>query len=142
MFEKIHAVGPWVLIRVTPRQEVSSGGIYLPEGNLQERLSHSRGTVLSVGKGKISKKGIRITTGVEVGDKVVFRGYLKEANRVYRFDDRRCFIHMDDIVGYYVPEYSEGIVSECGRHKLVDNDTTKDPTLPPRRWERIDASGV
>jgi co-chaperonin GroES (HSP10) len=96
----IQAYGPWVLLKVIPPPEVSKGGIYLPAGNLEERLGHQLGTVLSVGKGVRLKTGNFKPIGVDVGDTVVFRGYLKEANRPGgQLDREHCLIHMDDIVG-------------------------------------------
>lgn len=96
----IKARGPWVLIKVGAPPEQSKGGIYLPAGNLEERLGHITGTVLSVGPGSRGKDGSRIPTGVDVGDKVLFRGYLQEANRPGGVIDREhCLINVDDIVG-------------------------------------------
>lgn len=96
----IKAYGPWVLMKVIPPPEMSKGGLYLPAGNLEERLGHMVGTALSVGEGERGKKGERIPIGVEVGDKVVFRGYLKGANKPGgQLDRDHCLIHRDDIVG-------------------------------------------
>lgn len=97
---RIKAQGPWVLIKVDAPPEKSTGGIYLPAGNLEERLGHITGTVLSVGPGHRGKGGSRIPTGIAVGDRVLFRGYLQEANRPGGVIDREhCLINIDDIVG-------------------------------------------
>jgi len=94
----IRAIGPWVLIKVKPSATRTKSGLYLPEGNLDERLGHSSGTVLSVGQGKVGKKG-RVPIGVEVGQEVLFRGFLKEANRPSYGEPDVCLIHQDDIIG-------------------------------------------
>jgi co-chaperonin GroES (HSP10) len=97
---KIQAQGPWVLVKVDDPPKKSKAGIYLPVGNLEERLGHITGTVLSVGPGHRGKGGSRIPTDINVGDKVLFRGYLQEANRPGGVIDREhCLINIDDIVG-------------------------------------------
>ena len=100
----VQAYGPWALLVVIPPPERSKGGIYLPAGNLEERLGHQKGVVLSAGEGRRLKNGARAPIGVEKGDTIVFRGYLKGANRPNgQLDDRHCLIHMDDIVGIVEP---------------------------------------
>lgn len=95
---KLKAVGPWVLVKVHPRQEKTEGGIYLPQGNYEERVGHAKGTVISTGKGKRTEKGVRLSTGVEVGEVILFRGFLSEANQP-DVDMEHSLIHMDDIIG-------------------------------------------
>jgi co-chaperonin GroES (HSP10) len=96
----IQAYGQWVLLKVIPPPTMSKGGLYLPAGNLEERLGHQTGFVMSFGVGRQTKKGDCIPIGVKRGDKVVFRGYLKGANRPGgQLDKEHCLIHMDDIVG-------------------------------------------
>ena len=67
--EKLKAYGPWILLKVEKFPRVSPGGIYMPEGNVEERLGQTFATVLSVGKGKWNKKHTaRQEPGVKVGD--------------------------------------------------------------------------
>jgi co-chaperonin GroES (HSP10) len=49
-----------VLVKPDPKEEVSQGGIVLPDGPIRE--SHRIGTVLAVGK----------DSALEVGDRIVF----------------------------------------------------------------------
>jgi co-chaperonin GroES (HSP10) len=91
MEETIRARGPWVLIKADPPPTMSKGGLYLPEGNLEERLGHLTGTVLSAGN--------EAADSVSIGDKVLFRGYLKDANHPAQLDDNRSLINVKDIVG-------------------------------------------
>ena len=86
----IRAYGPWVLVRADPPVTRTESGLYLPDGNLPERLGHSTGTVESSGK---------LADEVHAGDRVVFRGYLKNANRPHQLDRELSLIHINDIVG-------------------------------------------
>lgn len=92
---KIRARGPWVLVKLDSVATMSPGGLYLPEGNLQERLGHHTGVILSAGKE---------TEPLRAGDRVMFRGYLKEANRPCGELDRDySLIHIRDIIGTVEP---------------------------------------
>ncbi len=102
---KIRPKGPWVLVKVDKPFE-KSGPLFLPQGNLQERVGHATATVLRVGDGyPNSTKGIRITgmkylpSELKKGDRILFRGFLQEANRPQQFDREHCFLHLGDILG-------------------------------------------
>jgi len=102
--DKIKPYGPWVLVKVEETMKVTDSGIYLPDGNLLERLGHSIGTVLAVGQGHLNKSPKAKTkytpTGVKVGDRVIFRGHLQEANRPGGVMDRdHSLIHSQDLIG-------------------------------------------
>ena len=76
----------------------------MPDGNLVERLGYASGTVVRRGEG-FPTKGKRAIAkyspiGVEPGERVVFRGFLQEANRPGGVIDREhCLIHAQDILG-------------------------------------------
>ena len=55
--EKLKPIGPWVLVKVDPPERKTEGGLYLQEGNLEERKGSATGTVLAAGAGKDMKKG-------------------------------------------------------------------------------------
>lgn len=96
---KVYPVGAWVLVKVDPPPTMK-GSLYIPAGNLEERLGQATGTVLRVGKGEWSKKGgKRVDTGIKPNDRVMFRGYLSDINRPGGILDREhCLIHARDIV--------------------------------------------
>ena len=100
----IKPYGPWVLIRVDDTVKVLDSGIYLPDGNLLERLGHSIGTVLATGPGYINrgkKTSEKYTpVGVKEGDRVIFRGFLHVLNRPGNgITDRDCsLIHGRDLI--------------------------------------------
>jgi co-chaperonin GroES (HSP10) len=105
---KLRPYGPWLLIRPEETTKVLDSGIYLPDGNLMERLGHSVGVVLAVGKGYLNpsrKAGTPKYTPVNIqkGDRVIFRGHLQEANRPGGVLDREhSIIHLKDILGVLV----------------------------------------
>jgi co-chaperonin GroES (HSP10) len=90
----------WVLIDPEPRQDVSSGGVILSE-TYAHKVGHSTGVVVSCpdtyypNKVKTSKPCV---PPVCVGDRVVYRDYLKEIEAVTSGGKTLCFIHMDDLL--------------------------------------------
>lgn len=97
---KVRARGGWVLVKPDAPKEMS-GSLYLPQGNLMERLGHNTAEVVSVGKGYYDpgdKKTKLHKIGVEPGERVVFRGHLQEANKLGEKRDH-CFIHAKDLIG-------------------------------------------
>lgn len=95
---KIKAIGGWTLLKVDSPSEKSKGGLFLPQGNLEERLGHVTAEVLSVGRGPTDKKNRLVPPGFSVGDTIMFRGYMQELQRPGGFLDREhCFIRIEDI---------------------------------------------
>ena len=109
--DRIRPRGPWILVKVDPPEE-KRGSLYLPQGNLEERLGNATGTVVALGDGVPTTSRVFRKTGrkydpidLTVGAKVLFRGFLQEANRPGGFLDReRCLIHANDIIGEILPE--------------------------------------
>lgn len=60
-----------VVKRLSP-EEITAGGIYLPD---QARRKPYEGRVLSVGEGRLLSDGTRSPTQVSEGDRVLFNGY-------------------------------------------------------------------
>jgi co-chaperonin GroES (HSP10) len=97
---KLKARGPWVLVEVEEPKKQTEGGLYLPDGNLYDRIGYAVGKVLSAGKGyndeipggKKRFQSIDLTPG----DRVVFRGHMRSANPV---GDKCCFVHAKDLLG-------------------------------------------
>ena len=101
---KVRPFGPWVLVKMDLPDKVTKGGIYVPDGNLLERLGHAVGEVLAVGQGYVTDgkkaKAKFHPVGVEKGDRVVFRGHLGSANKPFGLLDREhCLIHGRDLIG-------------------------------------------
>lgn len=69
---KLVPLGDKVVVRRLDAEEVTSGGIVLPEG---AREKPKQGRVLSVGDGRLLPDGTRVDLGVKDGDRVLFNGY-------------------------------------------------------------------
>lgn len=97
--ERIRAHGPWLLVKPEEPRKRTSGGLYVPDGNLYERLGYTVARVISVGRGyfeEVNGKQKFVVPDVAPGDRAVFRGHLKEANKV---GSSHCFLHLKDLVG-------------------------------------------
>lgn len=101
--DNLHPTGPWVLIRPLPFAETTPGGIIRVADNTEDRFGVAVGEVINVGPGKsrcTKKHGVVVEPiGVNRGDKIMFRSFLKDANPPRPLDSDNCLIHMDDILG-------------------------------------------
>ena len=72
MARKYEPFGDRVVVKPTEREEVSSGGIVLPD-TVQEKPHEA--VIVAVGPGRIGDDGNRITMESTVGDLVVYSKY-------------------------------------------------------------------
>ena len=105
----LRPMGPWVLVKVNPFTEKTKGGIYLPDGNAEERVGYRTGKVLAVGpgyynEGKKATKAKYLPLDLEVGETVAFRGFLHDVNKNHQGldDPDQSLIHANDIVGVVI----------------------------------------
>ena len=83
---KIEPLGDRVVIRPTPKEEVSKGGIVLPD---TAKEKPQEGEFIAVGLGRLTEDGKRIAVEVKVGDKVI---YSKYAGTEFKLDDEELVI--------------------------------------------------
>ena len=84
----------YILVEPVKQEEVTKGGILIPETVREEKPM--RGTVIAVGPGKLNEKGDRVVISVKVGSIVVFKKYAPDEVKV---DDKEyLFIKEDDIL--------------------------------------------
>jgi chaperonin GroES len=83
---KIEPLGDRVVIKPIPKEEVSKGGIVLPD-TVKEKPQE--GEIIAAGPGKLSEEGKRIAMEVKVGDTVI---YSKYAGTEYKLDDEEVVI--------------------------------------------------
>ncbi len=83
---KIEPLGERVLIRPAAKEEVTKGGILLPD---TVREKPQEGEIIAVGPGRLSEDGKRIAMEVKVGDRVI---YAKYAGMEYKLDDEELII--------------------------------------------------
>jgi chaperonin GroES len=68
----IHPIGDRVVVKPANKEEVSRGGIVIPDTAKEKPQA---GHVIAVGAGKLLDSGERGTMEVKVGDKVLFAKY-------------------------------------------------------------------
>ena len=66
-------LGDRVILKVVEKEEVSKGGILLPDTASKEK--HQEGKVIEVGSGKVLENGQKVALEVKKGDKVIFAKY-------------------------------------------------------------------
>jgi len=82
-----------VLVRPLEREEVTKGGILLPD-TVKEKPQE--GEVLAVGPGRLSDDGKRIAVDVKVGDIVIYAKY--GGNEIKIDDEDLMILREDDIL--------------------------------------------
>jgi chaperonin GroES len=83
---KIEPLGDRVVIRPTPKEEVSKGGIVLPD---TAKEKPQEGKIIAVGPGRLTEEGNRIAMDVKKGDKVI---YSKYAGTEFKLDTEELII--------------------------------------------------
>jgi chaperonin GroES len=83
---KIEPLGDRAVIKPTPKEEVSKGGIVLPD---TAKEKPQEGEIIAVGPGRLSEDGKRIAMEVKEGDKVI---YSKYAGTEFKLDDEELVI--------------------------------------------------
>jgi len=83
---KIEPLGDRVVIQPTPKEEVSKGGIVLPD---TAKEKPQEGKIIAVGPGRLTEDGKRIAMEVKKGDKVI---YSKYAGTEFKLDNEELVI--------------------------------------------------
>jgi len=94
MAEGIKPLGDRVVVKPTPREEVTKGGIVLPDTAKEKPME---GKVIAVGAGRFTEEGKRIPREVKEGDTVL---YAKYAGTEIKVNDEELLILSErDILG-------------------------------------------
>ena len=83
---KIQPLGDRVVIRPTPKEEVSKGGIVLPD---TAKEKPQEGKIIAAGPGRLTEEGNRVAMEVKKGDKVI---YSKYAGTEFKLDGEELII--------------------------------------------------
>lgn len=83
---QIKPLGDRVVVKAMPREEVTRGGIVLPD---TAKEKPQEGTVLAAGPGRLLDDGTREAMDVKVGDKVL---YAKYAGTEFKVDGEELLI--------------------------------------------------
>jgi chaperonin GroES len=90
---KLSPLGDRIVVRPIEREEVTRGGIILPD---TAKEKPQEGEIVAVGPGKLADDGTRIAMDIKVGDKVI---YAKYAGTEVEIDDEKLMImHESDIM--------------------------------------------
>jgi len=91
---KIRPLGDRLLVKPLEEKEVKKGNIIIPD---TAKEKPQEGTVVAVGKGKMTEDGKLIPMDVKVGDKILFGKY--SGTEVKINDVEHLIMHQDDILG-------------------------------------------
>jgi chaperonin GroES len=86
----LQPLGDRVVVERDESEEVTAGGIVLPD---TAKDKPARGTVISVGDGRLLDDGTRAPFQVEVGDHVLFSSYAGED---FKMDDRELVLMREE----------------------------------------------
>lgn len=87
---KLQPLGDRVVVEREASLEKTAGGIVLPDS---AKDKPARGTVISVGEGRLLDDGSRSTMQVAVGDRVLFTSY---AGETFKVDDEELLLMRED----------------------------------------------
>ncbi|BCX15366.1 MAG: 10 kDa chaperonin [Candidatus Parcubacteria bacterium] len=91
---KLKPLNDYLLIEPLKEDEITKGGIVIPETAREERTT--KGKVIAVGPGKLNDKGERIKPTIKEGQMVVFKKYSPDEIKI---DDKEYyFVKEDDIL--------------------------------------------
>lgn len=86
-----------ILVRVDETPKLTpSGRLHVPDS---VRHNTQSATVVAVGPGRVTKRGVIVPVGVEPGQRVAFRKYAGSDIRGY--DDTHLMLSVDDVVGVW-----------------------------------------
>jgi len=86
MATSLKPLGDRVVIKPTPKEEVTKSGIVLPD---TAKEKPQEGTIIAVGAGKLDDKGVRQPLEVTIGLKVL---YAKYAGTEFKIDGEEYLI--------------------------------------------------
>lgn len=89
---KLQPLGDRIVVRPIQKEEVTKGGIVLPD---TAKEKPQEGEVVAVGPGKLTDDGKRLEMEVRVGDRVI---YAKYAGMEIKIDDEELLILRDSDV--------------------------------------------
>src|SRR3954447_5118299 len=92
---KMKPLGDRIIVRRTEAADKSSGGVIIPDSAKQKP---QRGTVMSVGPGKLLKDGTRRPLQVREGDRVLFTAWAGDEFKERGSKDAILVMHEDDVL--------------------------------------------
>lgn len=93
MTSKLEPLGDRVIVKPIPREEMTKGGIYIPDTAKEKPQD---GEVVAVGPGKVGDDGKRQPMEVKKGDRVVYAKYA--GTELKEDDDEYIILRESDIL--------------------------------------------
>jgi len=91
---KLKPMNDYLLIEPIKEDEITKGGIVIPETAREERAV--KGKVIAVGPGKLNEKGERVPITIKEGQTVIFKKYAPDEIKI---DDKEYyFVREDDVL--------------------------------------------
>ena len=87
---KLQPLGDRVVVERAESEQMTAGGIVLPDAAKEKP---TRGTIISVGEGRLLKDGTRAPLQVKVGDEVLFSSY---AGDQFKLGDRELLLMREE----------------------------------------------
>ncbi len=87
---KLQPLGDRLVVEREQAEEVTAGGILLPDA---AQNKPARGTIVSVGDGRLLDDGSRAALQVKVGERVLFSSYAGEQ---FKIGDRELLLMRED----------------------------------------------
>jgi chaperonin GroES len=87
---KLQPLGDRVVVEREASEGTTAGGIVLPDS---AKDKPARGTIVSVGNGRLLDDGSRGALQVAIGDRVIFSSYAGEA---FKIDDNELLLMRED----------------------------------------------
>jgi chaperonin GroES len=93
---KLQPLGDRVVVERAESEQMTAGGIVLPDAAKEKP---TRGTVISVGDGRLLKDGTRAPLQVKVGDEVLFSSYAGDQFKLG--DQELLLMREEDILAVF-----------------------------------------
>jgi len=93
---KLQPLGDRVVVRPSDEEEVTKGGIILPD---TAKEKPQRGVVIAVGPGRLDEEGKRVPMEVKKGDKVIYSKYA--GSEIKQDDEEVLILRESDILAKF-----------------------------------------
>ena len=99
MAAKLQPLGDRVVVKPVPKEDVTKGGIVLPD-TVKEKPQE--GKVIAVGPGRLTDDGKRIAMDVKIGDVVIYAKY--GGTEIKEDDEELMILRESDILAKRSPK--------------------------------------
>ena len=101
--EKLAPMGDKVIVKPLKEEEVSRGGIILPD---TAKEKPQEGEIIAVGPGRAGKTGNRIAPEVKAGDRVIYGKY--SGSEIKIGDEKYLIMPENDILAIKIKDQEKG----------------------------------